>query len=384
MSTLISPVGIGGFPFNSNNGDRVYDASDFAEYFARIVRSGVFRIPEGQLRVTCSQGMTLSVAPGAVYACGVCASIDDAKTVTLAYGDAALPRIDRVVARLDRSARELRLGVLQGTPAVEPSAPPVERGSDFYDLCLCEVSVPAGAVTLASSNLVDRRSDTSVCGWVGSIVTDLPASVTQGLVYTASENGGTGAAYTAAVDGVSAPPDDGTHITVVPAADAEAGATLSVNGDAARPVYSSENAPVGAKGLIKGVPVELIYNGGKYFFKAAGGFSRYATGSLTQGRTFTVSDLTFRPKLLILYGQYYGNNNQKSYVCVGLFDVGGELIIWRPTYQQANVTPIDPSLDTVTVSDSGFSVTFGMYNNVSYQIWPTGSTGATVQYFCYA
>ena len=128
MSTLISPVGIGGFPFNSNNGDRVYDASDFAEYFARIVRSGVFRIPEGQLRVTCSQGMTLSVAPGAVYACGVCASIDDAKTVTLAYGDAALPRIDRVVARLDRSARELRLGVLQGTPAVEPSAPPVERG----------------------------------------------------------------------------------------------------------------------------------------------------------------------------------------------------------------------------------------------------------------
>ena len=68
-------------------------------------RSGVFRIPEGQLRVSCSQGMTLSVAPGAVYACGVCASIDDAKTVTLAYGDAALPRIDRVVARLDRSAR---------------------------------------------------------------------------------------------------------------------------------------------------------------------------------------------------------------------------------------------------------------------------------------
>ena len=115
----------------------------------------------------------------------------------------------------------------------------------------------------------------------------------------------------------------------------------------------------------------------------AGAFKKTATGSLTAGKSFTVTDLSFRPRIVVLYGEYYGNNNSKSYVCVGLFDKNGNLLLWRPTYQAANVTPIDPSLDTVAVSDNGFSVNFGMYNNVSYQNWPTGSSGASVTYFCY-
>lgn len=383
MATLISPVGIGGFPFNSNNGDRIYDASDWTDYFSRIIRTGVFQYPTGQLAVSCFQDMTLSIAPGTLYINGVSAAIDDAKTVALAYGDASLPRIDRVVARLDRSARTVQLGVLQGTPSENPSAPALERGSDAFDLCLCEVTVPAGAVTLVSSNLTDRRSDAAVCGWVGSLITDLPASVAQGLIYAAKVNGGTGAAYTAEVDGVSTPPDDGTHITVVPVENAASGATLSVNGDAARPIYTSENAPVGAKGLLGGVPVELIYSGGKYFFKATGGFARHAAGSLSPAQTFTVSDLTFQPKLVILYGEYYGNSNKKSYVSVGLFDAGGERILWRPSYDSSSSETIDPALDTVSVFEGGFSVSFGQLR-LTNGLWPTLSSGATVRYDCYA
>ena len=114
----------------------------------------------------------------------------------------------------------------------------------------------------------------------------------------------------------------------------------------------------------------------------SGSFKKTATGSLTQGRTFTVSDLSFRPRIVILYGEYYGNNNQKSYVCVGLFEKNGDLVLWRPTYQSAIVTPIDPSLDTVNVSDNGFSVVFGQFR-ANYEKWPTGSSGAKVTYFCY-
>ena len=114
----------------------------------------------------------------------------------------------------------------------------------------------------------------------------------------------------------------------------------------------------------------------------SGSFKKTATGSLSQAREFTVSDLSFRPRIVILYGEYYGNNNQKSYVCVGLFEKNGGLVLWRPTYQSASVTPIDPSLDTVNVSDNGFSVVFGQFRG-NYEKWPTGSSGAKVTYFCY-
>ena len=384
MSTLISPVDIGGFPFNSNNGDRIYDASAWTGYFGRLVRTGVFPSPAGQFLVSHLSGMTLSTAAGALYVNGVSAALDTPQTVTLAYGDAALPRIDRVVARLDLSGRTVRLGVLQGIPAAAPAAPDLDRGSDAYDLCLCDVTVPAGAVALSESNLTDRRSDPAVCGWVSSVISDLPARVTRGLIYTAEENGGVGSAYTASVPGLSSPPDEGVHITVIPAADSAPGATLQLNGDAARPIYTSENSPVGAKGLTAGVPADLIYSGGKYFFKSAGGFSRYATGSLTPAKTFSVSDLSFRPKLVVLYGRYgYSSTQFCSYVCAGLFDAGGELLLWRPTYPQYVSAEVDPSLDEVSVTDSGFTVTFNQLKSANGK-WPTASSGATVKYFCFA
>lgn len=115
----------------------------------------------------------------------------------------------------------------------------------------------------------------------------------------------------------------------------------------------------------------------------AGAFKKTATGSLSPSREFIVSDLSFRPRIVILYGEYYGSSNSKrSYVCVGLFEKNGGLVLWRPTYQSASASPIDPSVDIATVSDNGFYVNFGQLQNSSSK-WPTGSSGATVTYFCY-
>lgn len=114
----------------------------------------------------------------------------------------------------------------------------------------------------------------------------------------------------------------------------------------------------------------------------SGSFKKTATGSLSPAREFIVSDLSFRPRIVILYGEYYSNNNQKSYVCVGLFEKNGDLVLWRPTYQGASISPIDPAVDIVTVSDNGFYVNFGQLKNSSSK-WPTISSGATVTYFCY-
>ena len=114
----------------------------------------------------------------------------------------------------------------------------------------------------------------------------------------------------------------------------------------------------------------------------SGSFKKTATGSLSPAREFTVSDLSFRPRVVILYGEYYANRTKESYVCVGLFEKNGDLVLWRPTYQGASTSPIDPSIDIVAVLDNGFYVNFGQLPNSSSK-WPTAGTGATVTYFCY-
>ena len=113
----------------------------------------------------------------------------------------------------------------------------------------------------------------------------------------------------------------------------------------------------------------------------AGAFKKTATGSLTADRSFTVTDLSFRPRIVILYGHGIFNKNPKSYVCVGVFDKNGNKEIWRATKQNA-AEQIDPEEDVVYVTDNGFSVTFANFRSVSDK-WPTGSSGAIVEYRCY-
>lgn len=110
----------------------------------------------------------------------------------------------------------------------------------------------------------------------------------------------------------------------------------------------------------------------------SGSFKKTATGSLSPGKTFTVSDLSFRPRIVILYAEIKRQQYFHSFVCVGLFDKNGDLIIWRPSYFMG-AHEINHDLDTVTVSDNGFSVTFGDLNGSA---WPAGNVLQLV-YFCY-
>ena len=113
----------------------------------------------------------------------------------------------------------------------------------------------------------------------------------------------------------------------------------------------------------------------------SGSFKKTATGSLSPAKEFTVSDLSFRPRIVILYGTNGpGSRSHYTFVCVGLFDKNGDLILWRSTYS-SNKYAINPDFDTVAVSDNGFSVTFGNFG--SNDVWPTAGTGVNVTYFCY-
>lgn len=159
------------FPFNSVSGDREYSAVDFAAYFGDIISSGVSANGDN-LPVTSAGGLNLSVGPGFAWIEGHLYENTATKTLSLETGG-SLPRIDRVVARLDVAERKIEAVILKGTPASSPAAPALTRNADYWEIGLANIAVAASAISVTDSNITDTRTDVDVCGVVRCAVDNL-------------------------------------------------------------------------------------------------------------------------------------------------------------------------------------------------------------------
>lgn len=156
--------------FNSVNGDRKYDASRFAEYFASFIGNGVFPNPSDGLQVMANDDMTVTVKAGKCWINGYIMINDDDYILEIEPADGVLNRIDRIVARYDVVDREIRLEVKKGTFASEPTAPDLQRDADAYELALADVYVTAGAISITQANITDLRLNSELCGIVHGTV----------------------------------------------------------------------------------------------------------------------------------------------------------------------------------------------------------------------
>ena len=157
--------------FNSSDGDRVYDATDFAAYFGNLVSSGIFYASATNLQATPGNGLAVSVAAGSAWINGYRYENTDDLNLPLTTANGSNPRIDRIVVRLSQVSRNIQLAVVDGTPAATPSAPALTRTSDVYELGIADVLIPAAATSIATNNITDTRLNTSLCGLVNSLVT---------------------------------------------------------------------------------------------------------------------------------------------------------------------------------------------------------------------
>ena len=82
--------------FNSSGGDRVYDASDFASYFNKLVSNGIFYTGASSLLVTPANGMAVSVAQGSAWINGYSYENTDTLELPLETANGVNPRIDRI------------------------------------------------------------------------------------------------------------------------------------------------------------------------------------------------------------------------------------------------------------------------------------------------
>lgn len=152
--------------------DRVYSAERFAEYFASFIANGVFPDPATNLQVVANVpgDMTILVKSGLGWINGYYCNNDEDYPLTLSPANGTLPRIDAVVLRWSRSNRSISLEVKTGVATSSPSAPPLERSADNYELMLASIHVVAGATFIAQANITDKRPDSTVCGWVKGVV----------------------------------------------------------------------------------------------------------------------------------------------------------------------------------------------------------------------
>ena len=156
-----------------------YDAADVAAYNAPRT-SGVYA-SDADFVVTAAGGMSVTVSAGIGWVhperfAGYSVVKRDPDTVTLPLADAALPRIDRLVLRYDAATKAGSLLVLKGTAASSPKAPAITRTATTYDLCLAEITRPAGSTTITTANIKDTRTDESLCGVMSDGVKSLPTA----------------------------------------------------------------------------------------------------------------------------------------------------------------------------------------------------------------
>ena len=154
-----------------------FDAADVAAYLAGLT-SGVFSGAE-DFPVTAAGGLTVTVGAGRGWVhpsrfTGYSITKREADTLALPLADPSLPRIDRIVMRYDAGARAASLQVLQGTASSTPTAPAISRTELIYDLCLAEITRPAGSTSINTGQITDTRLDEALCGIVRDGVTGIP------------------------------------------------------------------------------------------------------------------------------------------------------------------------------------------------------------------
>lgn len=148
------------FPWADNNGDREYNDTDFAEYYASLFSTGVFMNVGDALKVSQSPtlGMRVNIGAGAALINGRIYYNTEAIALTIPVASNLQDRTDSVVVRLDLAQRTIAL-------MYKPNDTAVIRNDLIYELQLATINVPKSANSVTSANITDKRPDETVCGY---------------------------------------------------------------------------------------------------------------------------------------------------------------------------------------------------------------------------
>ncbi len=147
--------------------DRAEEASFFAKYFSQFISNGVFPNPSTNMQVLATTGMNIKVDIGTCYVNGYMGWVEPAETYEIEESDLQA-RIDRVVARLDFTTKDIQIKIKKGAPLGNPVAPELQRDYDIYEIGLADIRVNANVIEITQENITDLRLNTELCGIVAN------------------------------------------------------------------------------------------------------------------------------------------------------------------------------------------------------------------------
>lgn len=157
--------------FNSENGDRKYNAEQMSAIFDGIIADGVFTTIGDHMAVTAGTGMQVLVGSGKAWFDHTWNVNDAAYPLTIAASDVTLSRIDAIVLETNHSdsVRLNKLRVVQGTVASSPVKPTLTNSEKVHQHPLAWVTVAPGVTQIAAS-AIENAVGTSACPFVTGII----------------------------------------------------------------------------------------------------------------------------------------------------------------------------------------------------------------------
>lgn len=157
--------------FNSQNGDRKYNAEQMASIFDGLIKDGVYDTVGDIFAVTPGTGMQVLVGSGRAWFDHTWNNNDAQYPLAITAADVSLPRYDAVVLETNHSdtVRTNRLRVLTGTPASNPVKPTMASSANVKQHPLAYIKVTAGATAITQS-MIQVVVGTSECPFVTGII----------------------------------------------------------------------------------------------------------------------------------------------------------------------------------------------------------------------
>lgn len=157
--------------FNSENGDRKYNAEQMSAIFDGIIADGVFTTIGDHMAVSAGTGMQVLVGTGKAWFDHTWNVNDAAYPLAIAASDVTLSRIDAIVLETNHSdsVRLNKLRVVQGTVASSPTKPTLTNSGKVHQHPLAWVRVAPGVTQIAAS-AIENAVGTSACPFVTGII----------------------------------------------------------------------------------------------------------------------------------------------------------------------------------------------------------------------
>ena len=172
--------------FNSKGLDRTYTAENFTDYLSSLICNGILDTYGDCFELTApTKGLKVILGKGKAWINGHY-FINDAKySIDLSeYQDESLPRYVTIgiVCDVSEGVRDVRIEVVAGTPAENPSVPFIPVDASRTKLTLYAVRLNVGAKSLSKFDWFDYREDNNLCGYCRCIlgkcrVTDMIAQL---------------------------------------------------------------------------------------------------------------------------------------------------------------------------------------------------------------